>query len=72
MASEEYAIVIMPGGGPPQVWPTSGRARESFEAYCATCGAAVIRIYPSPEEAIADIYLPIDDRFAGGHTYTRR
>jgi hypothetical protein len=64
MASEEYAIVILPGGVLPQVWPTRGRAKESFEAYCATCGAAVIRAYPSLEEAVADIYLPIDDRFA--------
>jgi hypothetical protein len=60
MTSEEYAIVILPGGGLPRVWPTRGRGKESFEAYCATFGATVIRAYPSLEEAIADLYLPID------------
>jgi hypothetical protein len=63
MASEEFAIVILPGGGSPQVWPTRGRSKESFEAYCATCGASVIRSYPSLEEAIGALCLPIDDRF---------
>jgi hypothetical protein len=62
--AEEYAIVIMPGGGPPQVWPTSGRSKESFEAHCATCGATVIRGYASLQEALEAIYLPIDDGFA--------
>jgi hypothetical protein len=63
MALDEYAIVTMPGGGPPKVWPTSGRSKESFEAHCATCGATVIRSYPSLEEAVEAIYLPIDLRF---------
>ncbi len=66
MESEEYAIVVMPGGGPPQVWPIRARSEETFAAYCATCGVTVIRAYPSLEEAIQAIYLPIDGRFAEG------
>ena len=64
MASEEYALITLPGGGPPQIWPTSGRSKEGFEAHCATCGATVIRSYSSLEEAIEAICLPIDRRFA--------
>ena len=59
VAPEGYAIVAMPGGGPPRVWPTDGRSKESFEAHCATCGATVIRAYASLEEAIDSIYLPM-------------
>jgi len=59
MEPEGYAIVSMPGGGPPRVWPTSGRSKESFEAHCATCGATVVRAYSSLEEAIEAIYLPV-------------
>jgi hypothetical protein len=64
MASDEYAMVLMPGSDSPQVWPTRGRSKESFDAYCATCGATVIKGYASIEEAIEAIYLPINDRFA--------
>ena len=64
MDSEEFAIVVMPDGGPPRVWPTRGRSKESFEAYCATSGTTVLRAYPSLEEAIEDLCLPIDGRLA--------
>ena len=59
MASEEYAIVVLPGGVH-RVWPTRGRYGESFEEHCATCGASVIRGYPSLEEAIAALCLPME------------
>jgi hypothetical protein len=57
--SDGYAIVAMPGGGPPRVWPTGGRSKEGFEAHCATCGASVVRAYASLEEAIEAICLPM-------------
>lgn len=59
MESEEYAVVILPGGGAARVWPTGGRAKESFEAHCATCGVTVIGVYPSVEVALEAISLPI-------------
>jgi hypothetical protein len=59
MASEEYALISLPGDGRPQVWPTAGRSKESFEAHCATCGATVIRSYASLEDAIEAICLPV-------------
>lgn len=66
MAAEGYAIVMMPGGGPPRVWPTRTRGKESFEAYCATFGASVIRVYPSLEDAVGDLTLPMDSCFFSG------
>jgi hypothetical protein len=68
MPSEEYAIVMLPGGGPARVWPTRARGKESFEAYCATFGTSVIRVYPSLEEAVADLTLPIAWGFRGSRT----
>jgi hypothetical protein len=64
MTSDAYAIVVLPGGGSPRIWPTGGRDKESFEAHCATCGATVIRAYPSLEEAVAGLCLPIDAKLA--------
>lgn len=65
MAPEEFAIVTLSGGGLPRVWPTRGRSKESFEEYCATYGVTVIRTYPSLEEAMDALYLPLEVRFAG-------
>ncbi len=48
---EEHAVILMPGHDGPQVWPTRGRSLQEFEAFCATCGATVVRIYPTLEEA---------------------
>jgi hypothetical protein len=63
MASEEYAVVIMTGGGPPQIWPTRGRSKESFEAFCATCGAMVFRAYPNMEEAAGAVDVMVEGGF---------
>jgi hypothetical protein len=63
MPVEQYALVTVSGGGPPQVWPTAGRSKEGFEAHCATCGATVIRAYSNLEEAIEAICLPIPRAF---------
>ncbi len=64
MESDEYAIVILLADSAPQVWPTGGRNKESFEAYCATSGVTVIRAYSSPQEALDALCLPIPDWFA--------
>jgi hypothetical protein len=68
MESDEYALVLLLAGRAPQVWPTAGRNKESFEAHCATSGVAVIRVYPSPQEAVAALCLPLPDCFM----YNRR
>jgi len=48
---EEHAVIMMPGNDRPQVWPTRGRSLPEFEAFCATCGATVVQIFPTLEEA---------------------
>ena len=50
-APEEHAVIVMSGGGSPELWPTRGRAIAELEAFCATCGASVIAIYPNLAEA---------------------
>ena len=49
--SEEFAVIIMPGDGRPQVWPTRGRGTAEFEAFCADMGATLVQVYGSLEEA---------------------
>lgn len=40
----------MPDGSR-QIWPVRGRSVEELDAFCATCGAAVVAVHPSLEEA---------------------
>ena len=65
MESEEYAIVTLPGDRTPQVWPTGGRDKGAFEAYCATSGVSVVRTYPNPQEAMNAVCLSIGGWFGG-------
>jgi hypothetical protein len=47
---KEHAVILMPDGRP-QIWPVRGRSLEELESFCATCGAAVLAIHPTLEEA---------------------
>jgi hypothetical protein len=49
--TESYAVILM-ADSEAQVWPCRGRSREELEAFCATCGAAVVDLYPRLEDAV--------------------
>jgi hypothetical protein len=48
--SQKHAVILM-SDGRPQIWPARGRSIEELEAFCATCGATVLDVYPSLEDA---------------------
>ena len=58
--SKPHAVILMPGGVT-QIWPVRGRSREELEAYYATCGAAVVSVHPSLEEAEQSVAAAMDE-----------